>query len=292
MIEASIVVVTYDMGRELPRTLATLATQRDGDGLEILVVDNGSPTPVDEDLVRATPGARLIRIDDAPPSPAHACNVGIAEATNELVGVIVDGARMASPGLVRTAQIAATSSSRAVITAPAYHLGREIQMSAAAAGYDQSVEDGLLATVDWEGDGYGLFTICVLAASSSRGWFGPMGESSSLFLRRSLWEEHGGYDEVFDRPGGGLVNHDVYRRACELPEIDHFVVLGEGTFHQFHGGSATGGPSRHDELWAEYASIRGRPFTPPTPESVYVGTIPPTARRHLVRSIEWLEANR
>ena len=55
-------------------------------------------------------------------------------------------------------------------------------MEAAEAGYDQAAEDELLAGIDWEDDGYRLFDVSTLAGSSARGWFGPMGESSGLFM--------------------------------------------------------------------------------------------------------------
>ena len=95
----SVVVVTYSMTRELPRTLATL-DPRNQSGVapsdyEVIVVDNGSPKPVDDGLLAAFGGnIRLLRIDDAPPSPAHAANSGIEAAEAPLVGLIVDGARM------------------------------------------------------------------------------------------------------------------------------------------------------------------------------------------------------
>ncbi len=106
---------------------------------------------------------------------------------------------------------------RPVITATACHLGEVTHMQAAEVGYDQVVEDELLGRSGWDEDGYRLFEIRALAGSSGRGIFGHKGESSSLFMPRSLWEELGGLDVRFPLPGGGLANHDLYRRACPLP---------------------------------------------------------------------------
>jgi hypothetical protein len=60
-------------------------------------------------------------------------------------------------------------------------------MRAHEAGHDQAAEDRLLDSVPWADDGYALFSIATFAGSSHRGWFGPMGESSSLFLPPSMW---------------------------------------------------------------------------------------------------------
>ncbi len=275
------------MGRELPRTLATLSPdyQRDAPDYEVIVVDNGSPTPVPNYLLDPLPNAKLIRLDPAPGSPARACNVGIEAASADTVGVFIDGARMASPGVVANAH-AAMRTERTIVSTLAFHLGSEPQMQSAKRGYDQQVEDRLLASIDWHRDGYELFTVSVFAGSSHRGWFGPMGESNGLFLSAALWQEVGGFDESFDRPGGGLVNHDLYRRTCELPYTDLTVLLGEGTFHQYHGGASTSGRDLHDELWAEYESIRGRPFVPPTKAASYYGSVAPQSLPHLLRSAE------
>jgi hypothetical protein len=287
-----VVVVVHDMARELPRTLATLAPghQRDvpADAYEVVVVDNGSPVPVDPDLLAAFPGIlRHERIDPAPPSPARAANVGIELATAPYVGLVVDGARMCSPGLVATALLGRRLADRPVVTAPAWHLGSVPHMRAAEAGYDQTAEDDLLATSGWEADGYALFDVATFAGSSHRGWFGPMGESSSLFLPRSLWQELSGLDEAFDLPGGGLVNHDLYRRACELPGIRLVEMLGEGTFHQYHGGAATSRRFTWDDMHAQYVDLRGRPYRPPDDEPLYVGTVPDQTLGHLERSVRW-----
>ena len=264
----SVVLVVHDMARELPRTLRSLGPgyQRGlgADDYEVIVVDNGSAHPVDPELVAGF-GAelRLERIDPAPPSPAHAANHGLRLARGDLVGLVVDGARLASPRLLTEARRAACLAARPVITAPAFHLGPVRHMTAAEAGYDQAAEDRLLAESGWEANGYRLFEISTPAGSWGRGLFGPAGESSSLFCSRAIWDELGGLDERFALPGGGLVNHDLFRRACALEGVELVVLLGEGTFHQFHGGAATSRRHSWDEMHTEYEAITGAPHRPP-----------------------------
>ncbi len=288
-LQLSVVVVAFDMARELPRTLWTLSPANQiGLGAldyEVIVVDNGSATPVDPSLVERFGGQlRIVRIDDASPSPAAAANVGLGAASGDLVGLIVDGARLASPGLLAGAVRANGLSARAVVTAPAWHLGSVPHMKAAEAGYDQTAEDHLLDTVAWRDDGYQLFAVSCFAGSSWRGIFGPMGESSSLFLAPSLWAELGGLDEAFDLPGGGLVNHDLYHRACSAPDVQLVELLGEGTFHQFHGGAATSRRFGWAEMDAGYQALRGRSYRPPDAAPIYVGSVPPSYLPHLERS--------
>ncbi len=91
---------------------------------------------------------------------------------------------------------------------------------------------------------------------------------------RALWEELDGFDERFQSPGGGLVNHDTLRRALELPDVQPVTLLGEANFHQVHGGIATNAPPAARDLVAEkYARIRGRSFCIFPYNSLYVGCI-------------------
>jgi hypothetical protein len=286
----SVVVVAHDMGRELPRTLQTLSPgyQRDidADDFEVVLVDNGSPRPLDEETFAAFPGRlRSAHVDPAPPSPARAANLGLDLAEGELVGLIVDGARMASPGLLGGALLATRLADCPIIAAPGYHLGLARHMQAGDTGHDQDSEDRLLASIEWEHDGYRLFEISTLAGSSGRGWFGPMGESSALFMPRAMWRDLDGLDERFQLPGGGLVNHDLYRRACGIGTAQLIVLLGEGTFHQFHGGVATSRRLTWEDMHTEYEALRGVRYRPPTNQPLYLGGIPPTAFLHLEESV-------
>jgi hypothetical protein len=73
----SVVVIVYNIRREVPRTLLSLSAsyQRDiapGD-YEVIVVDNGSDPALDPEMVASFGGNfRLIRVAPAPSSPAHA----------------------------------------------------------------------------------------------------------------------------------------------------------------------------------------------------------------------------
>lgn len=283
----SMVIVAWNMARELPRTLQSLlpGMQRGVDGLdyELIVVDNGSIPPVE---IPSDPRIRLIRIDQAPPSPAHAINVGLHSARGDLCGVMIDGARIASPGLVATAAQAARLHSRPVIATLGFHLGSDVQMRTVHTGYDQRAEDALLAASGWEEDGYRLFSISAFAGSSAAGWFGPLAESNALFMTPVMWAELGGYDARFASPGGGMVNLDTFARACALPASQLIILLGEGTFHQVHGGIATNAlVSPGQQLQAEYRALRGAPFSPPTVDRLYFGRLWPEVMPSVRRSV-------
>lgn len=267
----SLVVIAYNMARELPRTLQTLspAMQRDlsVDDYEIIVVDNGSSAPFDADACAAiSPNIRIVHHDPAGSvSPVAAIAKGLECAQGELVGVFIDGARMASPGLLSTAMQASALSPRAIIGTIAFHLGSETQMKSVHKGYNQEVEDRLLSTVPWQSDGDRLFEISVFAGSSGRGWFTLPSETNALFLRKEQWKALGGYEQRFQSSGGGLANLDMWKRACEQPGAEVILLAGEATFHQFHGGIATNSlkPPQQD-FHAEYQAIRGEAFVRPT----------------------------
>jgi hypothetical protein len=291
----SVVVVVYNMPREAPRTLHSLsaAYQRhiDADDYEVIVVDNGSDPPFDPRMIEGLSGNfRLIRIDPAPSSPARAVNRGIAEARGDVIGVMIDGARMVTPGLLHYALHGAGLYDRAVVASIGWFLGFDDQRWAQESGYDKKREDALLRSIDWPADGYRLFEIGTVANSSINGWLPPIAESNGLFLRRELWEMLEGVEERFDLPGGGLVNLDIYRRALELPNAELVVLLGEGSFHQIHGGIATASdidlfPETLRRWGQQYETIRGRPWAFPTQDKpTYVGTLPRQALSHLIRS--------
>lgn len=287
----SVVVVAFEMERELPRTLFTLRPPYQwgikAEEIEIIVVDNGSTNPVAVDDHLAS-RVRVLRIDDASPSPAAAINRGLAAAHAELVGVMVDGARMASPQLLRLASDAASIHERPIIASMGFHLGQEKQQTSVPAGYNDAVEDALLGSVPWQENGYSLFEISVFSGSSAKGWFAPISESNAIFMPRALWAELNGVDERFVALGGGLMNLDLYARACGLPNSRLISLLGEGTFHQVHGGISTN-QQRADANWRvfhdEYVAIRGRDFRVPKRPVLQLGGLRQEHRRSLDHSM-------
>jgi hypothetical protein len=98
-------------------------------------------------------------------------------------------------------------------------------------------------------------------------------------------------DERFDAPGGGLVNLDIWRRILELPGAEQVILLGEGTFHQLHGGIATNAAPQalleSLKRWNEqYQAIYGCSWSNPEPRHppTYLGTLPRAALARFVRA--------
>jgi glycosyltransferase involved in cell wall biosynthesis len=294
--ELSVVVVVHNMAREAPRTLYSLsaAYQRHiaADDYEIIVVDNGSTPPFDAKVIDGLNGNfRLLRLDPAPPSPARAINRGLAEARGKVIGVMIDGARIVTPGLLHFARRGVALYPRAVVVTLGWYLGRDLQRWSMEAGYNQQREDAMLAAIGWPQDGYRLFDIAAFDEGSVDGWFSQIEESNALFLSRDSWNRIGGFDERFDAPGGGYVNLDTLARAIALPDSELVVLLGEATFHQLHGGIATNQSFRElsqslDKWDEQYRAIRQRPWRAPAPRKrTYIGTLPEAVLPHLARAV-------
>lgn len=261
----SIIVNFYNMRREAARTLYSLtpAYQRNIHGLdyEVIVLDHGSSEPLEESMVRSFgPQFHYYYIATRSPSPCAALNAAARMARGEWVMICIDGARILSPGIIHYALLATRLWMKPFIYTVGMHLGHKIQNEAMLEGYDQQTEDILLDSVDWRRNGYRLFRIACLASSSNKGFFHAKAESNCFMLSRSDYLSTGGFDEAFQMAGGGLSNLDLFNRINGSERFQPVLLIGEATFHQFHGGAATNVPPS-DHPWRamvdEYQRIRG-----------------------------------
>jgi len=287
----SVVVNFFNMRREAQRTLYSLTGdyQRDidSDQVEVIAVDNGSTEPLDEKQVwRFGNDFRYLYHDTKSKSPAGALNRAVEQASADLLVCLIDGARILSPGILAYTLKAARAFENPFVYTLAMHIGLAIQNTSMAEGYDQRVEDVLLETTAWKENGYELFRISSVAPSSGSGFFFDLAESNCVALRKSTFLQLGGFDERFQSPGGGLLNLDFFNRAMERPDIKPVMLLGEATFHQFHGGVATNVLiSEHpwQRFAEEYEAIKGRRYEKMVRPTHFLGHIPPQCRHLLGR---------
>ena len=280
----SLVLVVYRMPVQARNTIRSLLPdyQRgvSRDDYEVVIVENRSREVLDPGFLRGLPDnfSYLLR-DETAPTPVYAVNEAAATARGENICVMIDGARLVTPGVVRGMLQALDAVPNAVISVPGYHIGTELQQAAVEKGYGVEEDQQLLASVNWQDDGYRLFNIACFSGSCAPGFFLPNSESNCLTMPRRVWRDLGGMDGRFNLRGGGMVNLDLYRRVCEYPGIQHVVLPGEGTFHQFHGGVTTGGePAAAREVFIQqikdqYEELRGQPFASPQTHPVYIGGI-------------------
>jgi hypothetical protein len=84
-------------------------------------------------------------------------------------------------------------------------------------------------------------------------------------LPTALYDRIGGFDEAFDQAGGGFANLDLWRRASDAASGPLVSLLGEASFHQFHGGTTTNvddaeKDSRVRAYANAYRALRGEDF--------------------------------
>lgn len=292
--ELSVVVIFYNMRREARRTLYSLTKtyQQNSSGIsyEVIAIDNGSTEPLGEDFVKSYgENFRYVYFDTSTPSPCKALNYGAQIAQGKLISLCIDGARILSPGILHYSMLASRLYENPFIYTLGMHIGFKPQPDLVEENYSQIDEDKLIASVDWEQDGYSLFDISSVALSSDKGYFSKLIESNCVTMRQSAYEKIGGFDERFTSAGGGLTNLDFFNRINENGDINSVMLLGEATFHQFHNGTATNVP-RKNHPWGkmaeEYLIIRGKPFEPHYRKPVYFGSIHPLCNRLITPSIE------
>ncbi len=164
----------------------------------------------------------------------------------------------------------------AIVATQQWYVGPGQQPDIVGHGYDEAVEDKLFENINWPNDGYRLFEISHFIGE--RDWFDGILESNCLFVDRDLLEQVGGFDESFSMPGGGYANLELYERLGAHPGVKVVSILGEGSFHQVHGGTTTNDGSRDDRrkktfgYGDHYRELRGRTLGGPGKHIHYVGS--------------------
>lgn len=295
--ELSIIIIVYDMPLQAQRTLQSLTPQyqegvSEGD-YEVIVVENQSENNMDRDFLSTLPGNFTYHLRaEREPTPVHAINHGAGISRGRYICIMIDGARMVTPGVVKNILRGHRIQQRSVVTVPGYHIGAQLQQDAVENGYGVEEDQALIESIGWPLEGYRLFDIACFSGSCAPGFFRPNGESNCISVPRDIWAMLGGMDTRFNLRGGGLVNLDLYKRACEFPGSEHVMLMGEGTFHQFHGGVTTGGEAREvrerliNSMKAQYQEIRGEPYQSPQSTPVYLGEMPVQALRFVHQSAE------
>lgn len=287
----SIIMVVHRMPEQAARTLVSLSPgyQRgvDAGDYEVIVVEN----PSDQMLGEQAAGAvRYFGRAETAKSPVGAVNFGVAQARADHVAILIDGARMLTPGVVAQTLAALRADPQAAVSAPGYHLGHELQQVAVNKGHDAATDSGLLAGIGWPRDGYRLFDIAVLSGSCRQGFFRPHAESNFLALSRQKFQALGGMDARYDDLGGGMANLDFYKRLLSTPGTALYLLFGEGSFHQFHGGITTNTPEAErpaimQAIQAQDALLRGTDTALPSTVPILFGMAHPAVIRFVEYSL-------
>ena len=287
----TIVVVFYNNRREAERTLYTMSAkyQRNisADEYNVIAIDNGSSKPLNKEMVESFgPNFSYHYFNTKLPSPCAALNWGIQQAQTPYVMCVIDGAHMLTPALLSNAQAVFRTFEDAFVYTVPFHLGQILQNDSMLEGYNQTVEDALLSSIDWKENGYKLFTISEIE-SANHSFFTGVVESNGFIIKKETLLAHGGFDERFVSSGGGLANLDVFRTIIEDEKNKPVALVGEATFHQFHGGVSTNVKRKiHPigEYKKEYKEIRGKSYQGPTYTPFYWGHFPKGATNMMPHS--------
>lgn len=293
--KVSVIVIAYRMAVQLENTLLTLAPEYQqgvgADDYEVIVLENDSGENLPAEKVAKLPGNfRYVLRQESAVSPVFAVNEGFDLARAPLVCLMIDGARMVSPGIISTALKAYAISSKAVVAVPGYHIGQEEQHLVAGTQDQLAYEQGLLHSVDWRANGYELFGISTFSGANRQGFLNPIMECNCIFASAASYEAIGRANTDFQLPGGGSINLHMYRSLGMLPGSEFFVLPGEGSFHQYHGGVTT---SSYEEREAEIEKHRVQlhsywpgGFHSLRREATLLGKVPHQARSFLQFSLQ------
>ncbi len=254
--DLSIIVVAYNMPGQAMNTLYSLSAEYQRDvstgEYEVLVIENDSGNNLNPAAVAALGENFHYHLrDEAGVSPAPAINEALDRCRGHYVGLIIDGARMLTPRVLKYA-LQALHVPGAVVAVPGYYLTEhgvsERGRTELKAQAILSHEENVLAGSCWREDGYRLFQQACFSNGNRSGFIEPLMECNALFCQRSLLLNLGGAEERFNLKGGGALNLHMYRQIATAAGTHLIILPGEGNFHQFHGGTSTTPGADRDAL--------------------------------------------
>jgi hypothetical protein len=147
MNKLSIYVATYNLKTQLERTLVSLSEtyQRCRLGtISVNIVDNGSDCQGIQIPASDRWDYVWRRYEDNGAPIHYRLNQTINADNSDYIAVLIDGARLCSPGIVEQALSCLLHRKDAVIYTPSYQLGPDQQMYSIGQGYDHDAESMLL----------------------------------------------------------------------------------------------------------------------------------------------------
>lgn len=291
----SVVVIVYDMPRQALNTLYSLSTNYqqnvDADTYEVIVVENRSHNIMDQAAIAKLDGNfRYFLRDEQGVSPAAAINFALSHCEGEHICLMIDGARLVTPGVIHYSLMACKITPNALVVVPGYHLGPKEHHLLDASTYSETQEQEALRQAGWPQSGYSIFSMSCFSGGNHRGFFHPFMECNCLVTSKQIFLSAGGADERFNLPGGGALNLFIYRKLAMHPESVLFVLPGEGSFHQQHGGVTTSHVDARESLLVrqrdQLNAFLDEPFKSPCIEPILLGKLPGTAMGYMKASCD------
>lgn len=283
------------MANQLTNTLFTLSTEYQlGIGendYEVIVIENESDDNLSEETVSSLPkNFQFYRRPNDSVSPVSAIEFGLKQCRGRFLGLIIDGAQMITPQVLKYTLMAFKISEDALVALPGYHLGEVMQHEAADRDVLLREQTKFLSRSNWQSNGYRLFEWACFSPGNKHGFLHPLMECNAFFCLKETFLAIDGADHRFQYPGGGAINLHLYRKLGLRRKTRLFVLPGEGTFHQYHAGVTTTASADYEETVARFKAqlqeIWKQDFKGLRREPTLFGTISQQAQPFLLKSCE------
>ena len=231
---------------------------------EVILIDNNSDHPIEESLITTLPKYfRYVYFNTSSKSPCRALNYGVEISKYKNVCMMIDGARLITPGVMTNFNKILVKDNNAMVETIGWHIGPSVHQEAKFTGYNEEKEYELLKKIDWKNNPYKLKDYSTLSKSSVKGIYEVIAESNCFVISKHNYWRVGGFDEKFVSAGGGFANLDIYKRMVEDEIVNVYRLKEEGNFHQIHSGASTSDSFDMEKALNEYNSLRGRPYNIP-----------------------------